>query len=160
MTDEQPAFIGSSSTRVVPRGHPTEGNSMMSRTRSFRNLTCISLLTLFAALAAAAAASSAINTRIPAALGKVCGHVNGAGWKFQGQTGIRHSVVGQGGSCRDAMKLVAGLTKQTPHTGALGRQTLIGYSGYQCAGSGIPLAHAGSCGRGAAHFIWAPQLTK
>jgi hypothetical protein len=131
----------------------------MNRTRWFRHLTCLSLLTL-AALVVATTASSAVSG-LPPSLGKLCGHVEGAAWKFQGQTGTQYNVVGlPAGSCGVAMKSVTALTKQKPRSGASGSQTLIGQNGYRCAGSGIPLAHAGFCGRGAAHFTWAPQLKK
>lgn len=132
----------------------------MNRTRWFRHLTCLSLLMLFAALAVATTASSAVGG-LPPSLGKPCGSVKGATWKFEGQTGTQYSVVGlPAGSCVVAMKSVAALTKQKPRSGAVGAQTLSAPSGFSCAGSGIPLAHAGFCGRGAAHFMWAPQLKK
>ena len=58
------------------------------------------------------------------------------------------------------MKMVGALTKQNPHAGALGSQTLSAAGGYSCAGLSISFAHAGTCGRGTAHFSWAPLLKK
>jgi hypothetical protein len=98
---------------------------------------------------------------IPPSFGKLCGHVSGASWKFQGQTGNQYGVVAlPTASCAVAMKAVRALSNQTPHTGALGPQTLSGPNGFRCAGSGIKLAHAGFCGSTHAKFMWAPQLKK
>jgi hypothetical protein len=132
----------------------------MNRTHWLKRVTCLSLLTLVAVSVGATTASSAVGG-LPPSLGTLCGHVTGASWKFQGQTGTEYNVVGQpAGSCGVAMKSVTALTRQKPRSGAIGAQTLTAPSGFRCAGSGIPLAHAGFCGRGATHFTWAPQLKK
>jgi hypothetical protein len=132
----------------------------MERTRWFTRLTCLLLPMLFAAAPLASTASSA-SSGLPPAFGKPCGHVAGANWKFQGQTGTQYTVVGRpAGSCGVAMKMVGALTNQKPHAGAIGAQTLSAPGGYRCATSGVPLAHAGFCARGTAHFIWAPLLKK
>jgi hypothetical protein len=137
-----------------------ERNSTMNRTHGLKRVTCLSLLTLVAVPVGATTASSAVGG-LPPSLGKLCGHVMGASWKFQGQTGTEYNVVAlPAGSCGVAMKSVPALTRQKPRSGAIGAQTLTAPSGFRCAGSGIPLAHAGFCGRGAAHFTWAPQLKK
>jgi hypothetical protein len=133
---------------------------MMKRTRWFSRLTCLLLPMLFAAALLASTASSTTHA-LPPAFGKLCGHVAGASWKFHGQTGTQYNVVGlPAGSCGVAMKMVGALTKQKPHAGALGSQTLSAPGGYSCAGSGKAFAHAGTCGRGTAHFSWAPLLKK
>jgi hypothetical protein len=133
----------------------------MNTTRPLRHMTGLSLLVLLATLGAATATASAATTAFPPSLGKLCGHVTGASWKFQGQTGTQYGVVAQTtASCTIAMKSVSGLSRQKPHTGALGPQTLSGPTGFRCAGSGIKLAHAGFCGSNHAKFLWAPQLKK
>jgi hypothetical protein len=130
----------------------------MKETRWLRHLTCLSLLMLFGTLVNATAAQSATRG-FPPSFGKLCGHVNGASWKFQGQTGTQYGVVAlPTGSCAVAMRSVRALSNQRPHTGALGSQTLSGPSGFHCAGSGIKLAHAGFCGSNHGKFMWAPQL--
>ena len=128
---------------------------MMKRTR-------LSLLLLLTVLAVATTASAAVSGGLPPSFGKLCGHVNGAAWKFQGQTGTQYNVTAlPARSCAVAMKSVPALTKQKPHAGALGPQTLTGSNGYNCAGSGIKLAHAGFCGgSGGTKFFWAPRLKK
>jgi hypothetical protein len=132
----------------------------MTRTRWFTRLTCLLLPMLLAAALLATTASST-SGGLPPAFGKLCGHVAGASWKYQGQTGTQYNVVGRpAGSCGVALKMVGALTKQKPHAGAIGSQTLSAPGGYSCASSGIPLAHAGFCARGTAHFIWAPRLKK
>jgi hypothetical protein len=132
----------------------------MNRTHWLKRVTCLSLLTLVAVSVGATTASSAVGG-LPPSMGTLCGQVTGASWKFQGQTGTEYNVVGQpAGSCGVAMKSVTALTRQKPRSGAIGAQTLTAPSGFRCAGSGIPLAHAGFCGRGATHFTWAPQLKK
>ena len=119
------------------------------------------LLALAVGALVASSAMTALGAGLPASLGHLCGHVSGASWKFSGQTGTQYNVVAlPTASCGAAMKAVSGLTKQTPRSGALGAQTLTGPGGYRCAGAGIPLAHAGFCGRGAAHFTWAPRLAR
>jgi hypothetical protein len=132
----------------------------MKRTHSFRRLTCLALLMSFAAFVVATAGSAAVRG-LPPSLGKACGHVKGASWKFEGQTGSEYNVVGMpAGSCAVAMKSVGALTRQKAHAGAFGANTLSGPNGFNCAGSGIPLAHAGFCGKGPAHFTWAPQVKR
>jgi len=116
------------------------------------------LAVLFAATAVAAGASAATSGGLPPSFGKLCGHVQGAAWAFQGKTGTEYNVTGTPATCSTALKIVGGLTKQTPRSGALGANTLTGSRGFQCAGSGIPLAHAGFCGNGAKHFVWAPRV--
>jgi hypothetical protein len=119
------------------------------------------LFTLAVGMLVTGTAASALGAGLPASLGHLCGHVSGAPWKFSGQTGTQYNVIAlPPTSCGVAMKSVAALTKQNPRSSALGPQTLIGPGGYRCAGSGIPLAHAGFCGRGAAHFDWAPRVKK
>lgn len=118
----------------------------------------VSLAVVFAALAVAITASTATSGGLPPSFGKLCGQVKGAAWAFQGKTGTQYNVTGVAAACSTALKIVGGLTKQTPHSGALGNHTLVGSNGFQCAGSGIPLAHAGFCGNGAKHFVWAPRL--
>ena len=132
----------------------------MKNTRWFTRFTCLLLPILFIAAVLVSTAAST-NRGLPPAFGKLCGHVAGARWKFQGQTGTQYNVVGlPAGSCGIAMKMVGALTKQKPHAGAVGSQTLSAPGGYSCAGSGIALAHAGFCGRGTAHFTWAPLLKR
>jgi hypothetical protein len=132
----------------------------MKRTRWFTRLACL-LLPMLVAAALLVSTASSTNRGLPPAFGKQCGHVAGARWKFQGQTGTQYNVVGRpAGSCSVAMKMVGALTRQTPHAGAIGSQTLRAPGGYSCATSGIPLAHAGFCARGTAHFVWAPLLNR
>jgi hypothetical protein len=132
----------------------------MKKTHWLKHLTSLSMLMLFATLVVATTALSA-PTGLPPAFGKLCGHVSGASWSFQGHTGNQYGVVAlPNSSCAVAMKAVKGLSNQKPHTGALGPQTLSGPAGFRCAGSGIKLAHAGFCGSSHAKFMWAPQITK
>jgi hypothetical protein len=134
---------------------------MMNRTPMLKHSIWLALLALATSSVMAAAASSAVVGGLPPSLGKLCGHVTGASWRFEGQAGTQYNVIGQpAASCSIAMKSVAGLTMQTPHAGTVGAQTLAAPSGFRCAGSGIPLAHAGFCGRGAMHFMWAPKVKK
>ena len=134
------------------------GTNLLKTMRWLRNVPRFFLLMLAVGMLITGTASSAVGAGVPASLGHLCGHVSGASWKFSGQTGTQYNVIALPvASCSVAMKAVAGLTKQKPRSGALGPQTLTGPSGYRCAGSGIPLAHAGFCGRGAAHFDWAPR---
>jgi hypothetical protein len=133
---------------------------MKNRTLLKRSIW-LALLALAAASVLATAASSAVTGGLPPSLGTLCGHVAGASWKFEGQAGSQYNVIGQpAASCSVAMKSVAGLTRQTPHAGTGGAQTLSAPSGFRCAGSGIPFAHAGFCGAGAMHFMWAPKVKK
>jgi hypothetical protein len=133
--------------------------AIMNKAHSLRHLICISLLALFTALGVATTAS-AVGNGLPPGFGKVCGHVNGAKWKFQGQTSTRYSVIGKGGTCTLAMKVVPALTKQKPHSGKLGPHTLNGPRGYDCYALSTT-AHAGSCVHSKAKgFSWAPQLKK
>lgn len=105
-----------------------------------------------------AASVPAVGAGLPPAFGKLCGHVRGAAWKYQGQSGREYNVTAKpASSCRIAMRSVSGLTKQTSHFGPLGAQTLSGPKGYRCAGAGSLRAHGGFCGRGASHFLWAPR---
>ena len=117
-----------------------------------------SFAVVFAVIGLATTASTATGAGLPPSFGKLCGQVKGAAWAFQGKTGTQYNVTGVPAACSAALKIVAGLTKQTPHPGSLGTNTLIGSQGFLCAGSGIPLAHAGFCGKGAMHFVWAPRL--
>lgn len=133
------------------------GTNLLNTMRWLRSVPRSLLLPLAVGMLVAGTASSAVGAGIPASFGHLCGHVSGASWKFSGQAGTQYNVIAlPASSCSVAMKSVAGLTKQKPRSGALGPQTLVGPGGYRCAGSGIPLAHAGFCGRGAAHFDWAP----
>lgn len=133
----------------------------MKNTLFSKHAPRLSLLMLFALLAIASSAATATATSggLPPALGKPCGHASGAGWHFHGQTGTEYNVTGLPAAvCAIALKSVEALTKQTPKSGALGAQTLVGPYGFRCAGSGIKLAHAGFCGNGGKHFLWAPRL--
>jgi hypothetical protein len=116
-------------------------------------------LILFAALAVASTASAAVGGGLPP--GHLCGSVSGAAWKYQGETGTQYNVSGlPAGSCGAALKAVAKLTKQKPHTGVLGPHTLTGPSGFRCIGTGIlSPASAGFCGgTSGAKFFWAPRV--
>ena len=133
----------------------------MNKTPHFKHAPRIPLLVLFAMLAIASSASTAAATSggLPPAFGTPCGHASGASWQFHGQTGTQYNVAGLPRAvCAIALKSVGQLTKQRPHSGALGAQTLVGPNGFRCASSGINLAHAGFCGNGAKHFLWAPRL--
>ena len=123
----------------------------------FKHASRVSLAVMFVVIGIATTASVATGAGLPPSLGKLCGQVKGAAWAFQGKTGTQYNVTGAPGACSAALKIVAGLTKQRPHPGALGTNTLTGSQGFLCAGSGIPLAHAGFCGKGALHFLWAPR---
>jgi hypothetical protein len=128
------------------------------RARRLRRLTYVSLLMLLAMFTLPTGALSAAGG-LPPSFGKLCGHVNGATWKFEGQSGTRYGVVARPtASCAVALRSVSALSNQKPHAGKLGSQTLNGPTGYDCAGSGIKLAHAGFCGSKNARFIWAPAL--
>jgi hypothetical protein len=123
-----------------------------------RHAPRVSLAVVVAAIAVASTAPTAMSGGLPPSFGKLSGQVKGAAWSFQGKTGTQYNVTGIPAACSTALKIVAGLTRQTPHSGALGINTLVGSNGLQCAGSGIPLAHAGLCGSGAKHFVWPPRL--
>jgi len=148
------------SDALAARGAQTR-TDLVPRTRRCGNVPRSLVVMLAVGVLVAGAGTTALGAGLPAAFGHLCGHISGAPWKFSGHTGTQYNVVAlPTASCSVAMKAVAGLTKQTPRSGALGAQTLTGPSGYRCAGSGIPLAHAGFCGRGAAHFAWAPWLAR
>jgi hypothetical protein len=122
----------------------------------------LALLGLFAALAVSVTASAAGSGGLPPQLGKVCGSVNGAAWRFSGQTGTHYSVIAKTAAmCSAGMKSVGGLTKQKPHSGVFGPNTLTGPRGFQCILTLAP-AHAGYCGRTGSNsvFYWAPRLNR
>jgi hypothetical protein len=132
----------------------------MNRTKKFNTLR-LSLLMLFAALAVVSTASASVSGGLPP--GHLCGSVAGGSWKYQGQTGTQYNVSALPvRSCAAAMKSVRALTKQKPHTGALGPHSLTGPSGFRCLGTGIVgPASAGFCGgSNGAKFFWAPRLKK
>jgi hypothetical protein len=136
----------------------------MNRTRTHINKKLLSLLSLVVALGvvATATATAAISGGIPPQLGKICGSVKGASWRFEGQTGTHYSVVAKTSAmCTAGMKFVGGLTKQKPHRGAFGPNTLTGPRGFQCILTLQP-AHAGYCGTTGPNsaFYWAPRLKK
>ncbi|HZQ65014.1 MAG TPA: hypothetical protein VFA66_07300 [Gaiellaceae bacterium] len=134
----------------------------MNRTRTPINRKQLSLLSLFAALAVAGTASAADSAGFPPQLGKLCGSVNGATWRFNGQTGTHYNVIAKTSAmCAAGMKSVSGLTKQTPHAGALGPHTLTGPRGFRCLLTLAP-AHSGYCGSTGPNslFYWAPRLNK
>lgn len=115
-------------------------------------------LLLLVGLVFAGASVPAVGAGLPPAFGKLCGHVPGAAWRYQGQSGREYNVTAKpASSCRIAMRSVSGLTKQRAHFGLLGAQTLSGPKGYRCAGAGSLRAHGGFCAHGASHFMWAPQ---
>jgi hypothetical protein len=156
-----PVTPRSMASDVAPVRGPQRSTNLISRTRRCKKVPHSLVLTLSVGVLVAGAAASALGAGLPASLGHLCGHVSGAPWRFSGQTGTQYNVIASpAASCAVAIKAVTGLTKQTPRSGAVGAQTLTGPSGYRCAGSGIPLAHAGFCGRGAAHFNWAPRLAR
>ena len=132
----------------------------MNRTQVLINKKQLSLLSLFAALAVAGTASAAVSGGFPPQLGKLCGSVSGASWRFQGQTGTRYNVIAKTSAmCTAGMKSVSGLTKQTPHAGAFGPHTLTGPRGFHCILTLAP-AHSGYCGSTGPNsvFYWAPRL--
>ena len=134
----------------------------MNRTRTLINKKQLSLLSLFAALAVAGTASAAVSGGIPSQLGKLCGSVNGASWRFNGQTGTQYNVIAKTAAmCAAGMKSTSGLTKQTPHAGAFGPHTLTGPRGFRCILTLAP-AHSGYCGTTGPNsvFYWAPRLKK
>lgn len=119
----------------------------------------LALLILFSALAVVSTASAGVRGGAPP--GKLCGSVNGASWKYEGQQGTRYNVTAlPARSCASALKAVSALTRQKPHAGVLGPHTLAGPSGFRCVGSGIIVpASAGFCGgSNGARFFWAPRL--
>lgn len=131
----------------------------MNKALNFKQVTRLPLVVLFAAIVVAATASTA-TSGLPPAFGKLCGHVSGATWHYKGHTGTQYNVTGLPSSaCGIALKSVGALTRQTPHAGALGAQTLNGPSGFKCAGLTSTPAHAGTCANGGKHFLWAPRLT-
>ena len=130
----------------------------MQRTQKIKQTSRLALVILVVALAAVSTASARVSGAYP---GKLCGSVSGAAWKFEGQHGTRYNVTAlPAKSCGAAMKAVSALTRQKPHTGALGPHTLAGPSGFRCMGSGIVVpASAGFCGGSSgAKFFWAPRL--
>jgi hypothetical protein len=134
---------------------------MMDEATSLNRAKRLTLLCLFAALAAVSTASAAVGGGLPP--GHLCGSVSGAVWTYQGQNGTQYNVSGlPAASCGAALKAVAKLTKQKPHTGVLGPRTLTGPSGFRCMGTGIlSPASAGFCGGSSgAKFFWAPRLKK
>jgi hypothetical protein len=143
-------------SRTVPL---TERNSTMNGRQRFTHTRRLSLVILFAALAVASTASARGTGGFP--LGKLCGSVSGATWKYQGQQGNRYNVAALSTkSCASALKAVGALTRQKPHSGALGPRTLKGPSGFQCVASGIiSPSSAGFCGgSNGARFFWAPRV--
>jgi hypothetical protein len=133
----------------------------MGATQRLRIGPRLSLLVLLIGLIVASASATAVGAGLPPAFGKLCGHVSGAAWNYSGQSGMEYNVTAiPASSCRTAMRSVSGLTRQTPHFGALGAQTLNGPRGYRCAGAGALRAHGGFCGHGASHFMWAPHKRK
>jgi len=131
----------------------------MNKTTKRTRTTYLPLLLLLAALAVVGTASAGVSGGLPP--GKLCGSVSGGTWKYQGQNGTRYNVSAlTARSCAAAMKSVAALTKQKPHTGVLGPHTLTGPTGFRCIGSGIITpASAGFCGgTNGARFFWAPRL--
>lgn len=132
----------------------------MNRTQVLINKKLLSLLTLFAALAIVGTATAAVRGGIPPQLGKVCGSVNGARWRFQGQTGTHYSVIAKTSAmCTAGMKFAGGLTRQAPHAGAFGAHTLTGPRGFRCVLT-LAFAHSGYCGSSGPNsvFYWAPRL--
>jgi hypothetical protein len=133
----------------------------MNGTQKFNHSMQLSLLVLFAALALASTASAATSSEEFFMPGKLCGHVSGASWKFQGQSGTQYNVSAMPArSCAVAMKSVSALTKQKPRASGFITHALAGPSGFHCAGSGIVNpASAGFCGgKNGASFYWAPRL--
>jgi hypothetical protein len=130
----------------------------MNTTRTHINKKLLSLLSLVVALAVVGAASAASSV-LPPKLGKICGSVKGASWRFGGQTGTDYSVIAKTPAmCTAGMKFTAGLTKQRPHAGVFGANTLTGPRGFQCLLT-LPPAHAGYCGStGNSVFYWAPRV--
>jgi hypothetical protein len=132
----------------------------MNKTRTLIDKKQLSLLSFLAALTVVGTASATISGGIPPQLGKVCGSVNGASWKFNGKTGTQYNVIAKTAAmCAAGMKSVSALTKQTPHAGAFGPQTLTGPRGFRCILTLAP-AHSGYCGSTGSHsvFYWAPRL--
>jgi hypothetical protein len=133
----------------------------MNGQKSLSHTKRLVLLLLFSALAAASTAAAGVSGGFP--LGKFCGSVSGATWKYQGKQGTRYNVAALSTkSCASALKAVSALTKQKPHAGALGPHTLTGPSGFRCVASGIVTpSSAGFCGgSNGARFFWAPRLDK
>ncbi len=116
------------------------------------------ILGLLFAVAVISPISAAGSGGPPPAFGELCGHVHGATWHYKGQTGTRYNVTGTPGACKTALKSVGALTKRHRHNGALGAGTITGPRGYLCADTGVKRAHAGTCGNGKKHFLWAPHL--
>lgn len=131
----------------------------MSKALNPNHATRLPVLVLLAALAVASTAAGTASGGLPPAFGKLCGHVSGATWHYKGHTGTQYNVTGLPSSaCAVGLKSVSALTRQTPHAGALGAQTLTGPSGFACAGLSTKPAHAGTCASGGKHFLWAPRL--
>jgi hypothetical protein len=120
------------------------------------------LLMLFGALVFKTTSAAAVSGGFPPQLGKLCGSVNGASWRFNGQTGTHYNVIAKTAAmCTAGMKSVSALTKQKPHAGAFGPNTLTGPRGFHCILTLAP-AHSGYCGSTGPNsvFYWAPQLKK
>lgn len=123
----------------------------------------LSLVAVFSALALAGPAPARTGSGLPPAFGKLCGQVSGKTWHYKGQRGAKYNVTATSGACRIAMKSVRALTKQTPHAGAIGPNTLAGPRGYRCVGTGtasrgLKPAQSGTCASGGKHLQWAPRL--
>lgn len=136
---------------------------MTNSTQRFKRLSRLSLLTLMAAGVSATASGAALGAGgFPPQLGKLCGSVNGATWRFQAQTGTRYNVVAKtAAACAAGLKAVHALTNQKPHAGAFGANTLTGPRGFSCVLTLAP-AHSGYCGATGSGsntvFYWAPRL--
>lgn len=133
----------------------------MKRTHKNNGTKHLPLLILLAALAVASLAPAAVSGGFPPQLGKLCGSVQGASWRFQGHTGTQYNVIAKTAAmCTAGMKAVSALTKQTPHAGVFGPHTLTGPRGFHCILTLAP-AHSGYCGStGSSTFYWAPRLKK
>lgn len=134
----------------------------MNGTQKTNYTKCLSLLILFAALVVVSTASARVSGGFPPQLGKLCGSVNGATWRFQGHTGTQYNVIAKTAAmCTAGLKSVSALTKQTPHAGAFGPHTLTGPPGFRCLLT-LAAAHSGYCGSTGPNsvFYWAPRLKK
>jgi hypothetical protein len=122
-----------------------------------RNL--LSFLIVVAVLTVVSTASATVSGGFPPQLGKLCGSVNGATWRYQGHTGTQYNVIAKTAAmCTAGLRSVSALTKQTPHAGAFGPHTLTGPRGFRCLLTLAP-AHSGYCGTGSnSVFYWAPRL--
>ncbi len=129
---------------------------------SLRSIS-LSLVAVLSVLALASPAWARTGGALPPAFGKLCGKVSGGAWHYKGQSGTQYNVTATSGVCGVALNSVGALTKQTPHAGAIGPNTLAGPKGFSCAGTGttslgLKPAQSGTCGDGAKHFLWAPHL--